>query len=198
MNRAMTKTSIGIRDLVMVGVFGAIYLVIFSFSAMLGVVPLMTFLYPVLAAFLAGIPIILFLTKVNNFGLVTIFGFLPGLFVFIGGYGWYALATGVVCGFIADILLKTGNYQKWINILLSYIVLSLWSIGSMMPLFILKEEYLEPYRATQGEAFVEKTAAMISSWALLGVILLTVIAAVVGAFLGKAVLRKHFVKAGIV
>lgn len=105
----MMNDRIGVEDLVNVGIFTALYFVMFFISGMSGLIPVMAVFYPALLAILGGIPCILFFTKTQKFGLVTIMGALLGLITFLMGYGPYAIATGVGCGLIADLVLKAGG-----------------------------------------------------------------------------------------
>lgn len=93
MENNVQTSKIGVRDLVNVAIFTVIYFVIFYVCAMTGFVPVMAVFYPVLTAIIAGIPCILFYTKVKSFGLVTIMGVLLGLIFFLMGYGYYALIS---------------------------------------------------------------------------------------------------------
>ena len=88
MENNVQTSKIGVRDLVNVAIFTVIYFVIFYVCAMTGFVPVMAVFYPVLTAIIAGIPCILFYTKVKSFGLVTIMGVLLGLIFFLMGYDW--------------------------------------------------------------------------------------------------------------
>ena len=113
MENNVQTSKIGVRDLVNVAIFTVIYFVIFYVCAMTGFVPVMAVFYPVLTAIIAGIPCILFYTKVKSFGLVTIMGVLLGLIFFLMGYGYYALITGIVFGLLADVIMKAGKYKSW-------------------------------------------------------------------------------------
>lgn len=188
---------IGIKDLVNVGIFTAIYFVMFFISGMTGLIPVMTVFYPVLLAVLGGIPCILFFTKTNKFGLVTIMGILLGLITFIMGYGPYALGTGVVCGLVADLVMRAGQYKSWKHMLIGYCVFSEWAVGSQLIMFIFKDAYLAGYVETQGQDYVDAVSVLLQDYMIPVVIVAVVVGALIGAYLGKATLKKHFKRAGI-
>ena len=199
MSEQTTSTNnISVRDLVTIGIFTAIYFILFFICAWTAVVPIMMIGYPVLSAFITGIPMILFFTKVKKFGMITIFALIQGIINTAMGYGIQSLVVAFVIGMIADLIMRAGKYRSWKFLLLSYVIFSEWVVGTMMPMFILKEAYLEPYRATQGDAYVEQGAVLLSNWMVPVVIIAIAVAAVIGAFLGHAVLKKHFKRAGIV
>jgi len=67
------------RDLINVGIYGAIYFVILFAVAMLGMIPIFLPLLSVLVPILGGIPFMLFLTKVKKPGMIFIFAMIMGI-----------------------------------------------------------------------------------------------------------------------
>ena len=186
-----------VKDLITVGIFTVVYFVIFFISAMTGMVPIMAVFYPVLIALLAGIPCILFFTKVKKFGMITIMATLSAVLLWLMGYGYMGIFTGLVFGLIADLILKSGGYKSFTKMIIGYVVFSEWVIGTQLPMFIGANAYAEAFRETQGDEFVDGLEKLIS-WGMCGIVIVaTAIAAVIGAFIGRAVLKKHFKRAGI-
>ena len=195
----MENKKIGVKDLINVGIFAVVYTVVFMISAMTGVIPVLAVYFPVVLALLGGIPCILFFAKVEKFGLVTIFGLLMGLITLLVGQGPIAIATGLAFGLIADLILKAGNYKSFKNMMFGYATLSLWVIGSQLPMFLTKEIYVETYREMQGDAFADGLIALLGNdLVIVYVIVATFAVALLGALLGKVTLKKHFKRAGIV
>lgn len=193
------KKGLGVRDLVTVGIFTAVYFVMFFISASFGMIPFMAVFYPVLSAFLAGIPMILFLTKAEKFGMVTIHCTIQGIINAAMGFGFQSIIFAIIVGAIADLILHSSKTKSFKKVLFSYIVYSQWVVGTMLPMFIFKEKYLEPFTETQGEEFISKTLNLLNNnWMPVIVIVLIAVFATLGAYVGKAVLKKHFIKAGIV
>ncbi len=200
MNTAVMEESrtMTVKDLITVGIFTVIYFVIFFICAMTGMVPIMAIFYPALIALIAGIPCILFYTKVKKFGMVTIMATLSAVLLALMGYGYMGIFTGLILGLIADLILKSGDYKSFFKMVIGYVVFSEWVIGTQLPMFIGGNAYAEAFRETQGDEFVDELEKLIS-WGMCGVVIVaTLVAAVIGAFIGKAVLKKHFERAGIV
>lgn len=193
----MNKKKIGVKDLVNVGIFTALYFVMFFISGMSGLIPVMTVFYPVLLAVLGGIPCILFFTKTDKLGLVTTMGILMGLITFLMGYGPYAIGTGILCGLLADLVMRAGAYKSWKHMIIGYCIFSEWAVGSQMIMFIFKDAYLDGFRETQGNEYADAVSALLSNYMIPVVILSVIVGAIAGAYLGKAVLKKHFKRAGI-
>ena len=191
------KRGIGVRDLVTCAIFTVIYFIVFFACGMTGLIPIMAFLFPLPLALVSGISQMLFYTKVRSFGMVTIMGALLGLISLLMGYGPIGLCFGIVCGLIADLILRAGGYKSLKCSVASHCVFSLWVIGTMLPMWILGQAYFEPYRVSQGDAFVNESLAYLSGGMLVIVVVGIIVCALIGAAIGTKVLRKHFERAGI-
>ena len=101
-----------VKDLINVGVFTALYIVIFFVSSFVGYIPLLMVLLPVICAVVVGIPFMLFLSKVHTFGMVKIMSIILGLFTLLLGRPWPVLLIAVIAGMIADLVMKSGNYKS--------------------------------------------------------------------------------------
>lgn len=193
----METKKIGVKDLVNIGIFAVLYFIAFFIAGVTGFIPVMTVFYSVVLAVLGGIPCILFFTKTGKLGMVTILCLLMGIVTFVMGYGPYAIGTSLLCGLIADFILKAGNYKSWKHMLAAYCVFSEWVIGSQVIMFLYKDAYLDNYRASQGDAYVDAVSAVLKNYMIPVDIVCVIVGAVVGAYLGRAVLKKHFKRAGI-
>jgi len=186
------------KDLINVGMFTALYFVCFFATGMLGYIPVFLVLLPLFCPFVAGIPFSLYLSKVKKFGMVTITGTILGILMFVTGHPWPVLVSGFLFGFFADLIMKTGNYRTWKSLLLGYIVFSEWILGALAPLFFMRETYFSSMRAGYGDTYTDALMALTPMWVFFCMIILAIAGGTAGAFLGKAVLNKHFKKAGIV
>lgn len=82
----MKSDSLKTKDLIHVGVYTAIYIVVFFTVGMINAIP---FLYPllfILVPLITGIPFMLFLTKVEKFGMVSIMALIIGILWDIHGF----------------------------------------------------------------------------------------------------------------
>lgn len=195
----MDKQKLNTKDLINIGIFTVLYFVMFFITGMLGYIPVFVVLLPLVLGILCGIPFTLFLTKTGKFGAVTIMGFLVSLLCFLVGQSWISIIFGVVFGFLADLIFKAGNYKSWRLTVLGYCVFTEWVIGSMLPMWIMRDVFFETYRTQGGtEEYISAVMNLTSTYMIPVVVLLGIIGGVLGAYLGRAVLKKHFKKAGIV
>ena len=185
------------KDLINIGIYAAIYCVIMTCIAMLGYIPIMMPMLSVIGPLIGGIPMMLFYTKTKKFGMITIMGIIIGVFFCITGMGIYPVIFGTVLGLLADLIAKSGEYKSFVKTLLSYGLLSITLFGNYMPLFIDREAYFAS-REKFGQEYVETLGNIMQNWMIPVLIIASFAFGVLGALLGKALLRKHFVKAGIV
>jgi energy-coupling factor transport system substrate-specific component len=185
------------KDLITVGVYTALYLVTAFAIGMLTCVPV---LYPALYflwPFITGIPFMLFLTKVEKFGMVTIMAIISGVFWFTMGYTWLPVAGYFVCGLLADLIFKSGHYKNFKTNLFGYWTYSLSIISMQLPMWLKAEEYIAGVREMMGDQYTDQLVHYMPSWMGFAAIGIIFIGSVSGALLGRKMLRKHFERAGI-
>lgn len=190
---------LGVKDLINVGLFSVIYFIMFTISGILGYIPVCVVILPLIAGVLGGIPCTLFIAKEQKFGALTLLGLLTGLLTFLVGQTWMSILFGFGFGLLGDLIMKSGNYKDWKKILLGYSVFTLWTIGTMLPMWIMRDAFFEKYRENGGtDAYINAVMALTPTYMILVIIVIALVGGALGAMLGKAVLKKHFAKAGIV
>lgn len=192
------KQSLKPKDLINVGIFSAIYIIVVMAAAMLGYIPIFIPLLVVICPIVGGIPYMLYMTKVHCFGMVTIMGIIMGVLMGLGGMGLYALITGPLFGLLADIVLKSGKYQDPKKAVLSHGIFSMWLIGNYIPIVVNRASYFEGLVQGYGQAYAEMLMGYIPDWSLIVLLIGAFVFGIVGALIGKAVFHKHFERAGIV
>lgn len=184
------------KDLINIGIYAAIYCVIMTCIAMLGYIPIMMPLLAVFCPLVGGIPMMLFYTKTKKFGMITIMSVIVGIYLWVTGMGIYPAIFGVVFGFLADLVAKSGGYQSFTKTVLSYGVMCLMLFGNFLPLYIDREGYFAS-RQKFGQEYIDSLGNIMQPWTAPVIIIASFVFGVLGALLGKALLKKHFVKAGI-
>ena len=183
------------KDLINLGLFTVLYFVIGCCVAIpIGFVPIFMPILGALWALITGIPFMLFLTRVKKFGMVTIMGILSGLLMGLTGMGFWGVLTGAIFGLMSDLILKSGGYKSVKKSLIGYAVFSIWIVGTYIPMYFMVEDS----RASFGEEYADKVMAVMPMWSIVLVIAGIFVFAILGGLLGKALLKKHFAKAGIV
>ena len=185
------------KDLINVGVFTAIYFVIFFAGMMLGYIPIFIPLLGLVCPILCGIPFMLYLTKVKKFGMVSLTGIILGLLNLVMGSGVLVLIFGIIFGVLGDVILQAGKYQSWKCTLLGNGVFSLWIMGYVSRMFLTRDTFFASLVSSYGQEYVDALMSYTPGWMYPVLFVVTFIGGILGALLGKAVLKKHFEKAGI-
>ena len=200
MKKGGTST-IGARDLVSIGVFGALSLLIFFVvGGIAGLTVVGTVANIPIVCFFTSIAYLLLAAKVRKTGTFLIMGtinVLPGLmaanvFGVIGSIAGWALAEVVVTWI---------GYSNRKGLVAAYVVgCTLQSALYTLPIYLSAAQYLserqEILRLT--DETMAQFVAMFSGSMYAGMVVLTVATSLVGALLSLRVMRKHFEKAGIV
>lgn len=184
------------KDLINVGIYAAIYFVIVMAVAMLGFIPIMMPMVCVLAPLIAGIPFMLFLTKVKKFGMILIVSIIIGILMALTGMGLYSLPVAIVSGLIAEFVWKKANYSNSRGAILAYAFFSLWMWGNFLPLFLNPAGYFST-RSDFGPEYAETLTSLLPMWMCPVLLVCCFVFGLLGGIAGKGILKKHFVKAGI-
>ena len=112
--------------------------------------------------------------------------------------GYWGVPLGLIFGLLGDLILKFGNYKSAKRSLIGYAVFSLWMVGTYIPMYFMVEDSRVSFAASFGKEYADKVMAVMPMWSIVLVIAGIFICAIIGGMIGKALLKKHFVKAGIV
>lgn len=187
------------RDFLNVAVFAVIYIVVVFAVAMLGIIsPLVMVITLPLVPLIAGIPYMLFLSRVRHGGMITLFGVVFGLTSMGWGHPWQGTLVIVGVSLLGEIVMYAGRYRsKWAAIW-TYTIFSAWMIGPWIPMFLDRGAYIaEQGTATMGSDYAAQMDAILSAPVILSVWAAGIVFGFFGGLLGAAVLRKHFIKAGL-
>lgn len=192
----MNKLSV--KDLITVGIFTAIYLVVFFVTFMIGYIPFFIPFLGFICPIVCGIPFILYVMKIDKFGMVTLTGTILGIAFTVMGSGLIMIPFGIIFGLIGDFIMKSGGYKEWKSIARGYAIFSLWMMGFVVRMFIARDQYFKEVGKSYGQDYVNVLESITPLWTLPVMFILTVLGGLVGAWLGKKMFSKHFKKAGLV
>lgn len=186
------------KDLINIGLFTVLYFVLGCCVAIpIGMVPIFLPILGALWVIITGIPFMLFLTRVKKFGMVTLMAILSGILMGLTGMGYFGVPCGIVFGFLGDMIIKSGNYKSVVKATIGYAVFSLWMIGTYIPMYFMVEQSRASFASQFSEEYADKVMSVMPMWSFVLVAFSIVVCALIGAKLGKTLLKKHFVKAGI-
>ena len=195
---SQSKTRLEVRDFVTIGVFGVIYFVCMFAVGMMGVVPILYLLYPMVFGVVGGPIVLLFMAKVQKPWALVIFGMITPIIMFLFGHTLLVPGVALVTMLVAEGIRRIGKYRSLRYNMLAYVVMATILCSSLLQMLVMKELYLQLTEAEMGREYTEALEKLISVRNMGLVYLGAVLGGIVGAFLGRKLLKKHFEKAGIV
>ncbi|QTJ36371.1 MptD family putative ECF transporter S component [Dolosigranulum pigrum] len=193
----MDNKKLKVKDLVSIGVFGVIYFALMFGVGMMGLIPILFLIYPTVLGIIAGTVVMLFMAKVQKPWALFIFGMISPLVMFAMGHTYVLPLFSLIVMMVAELIRKIGNYNSFKYNMLSYAVFCTWICGSLMQMLLAKEKYIELFMM-MGKDYVDALENLITYPHMALVALGAFLGGIIGAYIGKALLKKHFEKAGIV
>ena len=192
------KFQLKTQDIILTLAYTAIYFLIIAVSAMLTVflIPGYSFIFiPILIALLAGSVYYLLALKVPKFGAITLMASVIGVFYLISGRYPLAILLSILFGLLADWIARKGNYLDSKLLFISYLVFTFSNIGPVLPIFVFQSSYTDHIEGTgQSVSQVQRVFSSINFTSALIVLLALVIAGIIGAWIGRTLINKHFVQ----
>ncbi|NLL92141.1 MAG: MptD family putative ECF transporter S component [Ruminococcaceae bacterium] len=187
-----------VKDLVTIGIFTVVYFVVMFGVGMIGMVPILFLIYPTILGVVTGTIIMLFMAKVQKPWAIFILGMISPLLMFSMGHTYILPVHSIIVMTIAELLRKAGEYKSFKYNMFSFAVFNTWICGSIMQMLLVKDRYLEMTVSTMGEEFAGSMEKIVTFPNMALVYLGAILGGIVGAYIGKVFLKKHFEKAGIV
>ena len=193
----MKEKKLKIKDLVTIGVFAVIYLVIMFSVGMIGVIPILFLIYPTILGIVSGTVVMLFMAKVQKPWALLIFGMLTPIFMMVEGHTYILVLHAFVVILIAELIRRAGNYNSFKYNMLSFAIFNTWICGSLMQMLWAREKYIE-LSMMMGKEYVEALERLVTYPHMALVYIGAILGGLIGANIGRILLKKHFIKAGIV
>lgn len=193
----MKEKKLKIKDLVTIGVFAVIYLVIMFSVGMIGVIPILFLVYPTILGIVSGTVVMLFMAKVQKPWALLIFGMLTPIFMMVEGHTYILILHAFVVILIAELIRRAGNYNSFKYNMLSFAIFNTWICGSLMQMLWAREKYIE-MTMMMGNEYVEALERLVTYPHMALVYIGAILGGLIGANIGRILLKKHFIKAGII
>lgn len=188
------------RDLIPIGIFSAIMIVIriiVEISGALG--PAVWIFMPMINAVLLAPVYMLLVSKVPRIGAVSVNGILMALFTFIFNGTWIGLSFFLVFSILADLIRYIIGCRKKTGAVISYVLYALGPIGAFVTFLWLGQPYIElMLEAGLEQSYIDGLMNLINGWALPGVAVGTIIVATIMSFVAINMVKKNFKKESIV
>ncbi|MDR2417562.1 MAG: MptD family putative ECF transporter S component [Treponema sp.] len=196
----MNQNKLKAKDLITIAIFTVVF-VIATFACVMALS--MTVVgYPFLASasgLVCGVIWLYMRLKVPKRFTVLLQSIVCALLFFCIGAGWFIASGIVVGGALAELITSAGHYKSFKFTMIGYAVYGFCFHWGAFLMVILARDYYYDYALTNGTPQQHLDALMpLMSWQLLlGAGVFAVVGAVLGMLLGRRLLKKHFVKAGM-
>ncbi len=189
-----------IKDLVTIGVFFVMYMVVhFGVGfAMRVVLPILFLVYPAIAGIITGPIVMLFMQKVRKPWALLIFGMLEPTLLFAMGHTYVVPVVSLVFVGLAEFMFRKGEFKSFKYMAMANGFLACWISGSLMQMLVVHDKYLTlASKMGMSNEYINALDKLIS-WPSMGLIVVVAfLGGLIGALIGKRMIKKHFEKAGI-
>lgn len=199
-SRQNNQSKLSVKDLVLVGVLGAVAgAVCMVIGLLCGMSPITNPLYPIIAAIPNGIVYMLMLAKVPKRGVFTVAGVVCSVLFLVMGTFWFVVLCFMVMSVVADAIMW-GNPRSFGRMVAGYAAtVAGLSFGYGGAIVLMRDTFNDVMvRNGIPAEYSEALNAFVSGPMLVVLTIAGILVAVAGAFVGRRILRKHFVRAGLV
>lgn len=196
----MDNNKLQAKDFITIGIFTALLFVVEFACGILGFIhPYIVASYVIMIPIVGSVPMMLFYTKIEKFGMISIMSVLLAIIMFVTGMGYLGAPLIIAAGVIADLIAKSGGYKSFKKTVLSHGVFCLWICANYFPVIVTADSYRKNLvDGGYSTEYCDNLFRAINSKTIAVLLILCFIFGIIGAFIGKAVVKKHFEKAGIV
>lgn len=196
----MNNNKLCAKDFITIGIFTALLFVVEFACGLLGYIhPYIVASYVVMIPLVGSIPMMLFYSKIEKFGMLSIMSVLLAIIMFVMGMGYLGAPLIIGAGVIADLIAKSGKYKSFKKIILSHGVFCLWICANYFPVIVTADSYRQDLvDGGFSTEYCDNLFRAINTKTIAVLLILCFVFGCIGAVFGKKVVRKHFEKAGIV
>lgn len=200
MNNKKNTTKLNGKDLMNVGIFTALNIVIgIVIACIIGMIPLGFMLISIIGPIVLGIPMMLYFTRIKKFGMILIMYIVNGIVAILTGIGLEALICGTILALIAELIIKSGKYQSARRSVLAFAVIAIGGCANYIHWLNASSEWLSNKAASFGKTYIHTIAGYFEYWWVFpALIIASFVSGLVGGGIGRAVLKKHFIKSGLI
>jgi len=196
----MAKQGLKAKDIITLAIFSVLFVIICFISIMLCSMMVVTQPFSIALAALLGNTLYMYMrAKVRSFGGILITGAILSLAMFLAGAGWIIAVVTLAGALIAELIGKASHYSYWGNTIGYIVLITLYASSNIIPMYMLKEETLALAMSNSlDNAFMIDLLNFITGPVMAAALVVVAVSALVGSLLARAMLKKHFIKAGMI
>lgn len=197
----MEKNKLGAKDFITLGIFSVLlvllcYVGIFAMSVLVVTQPFGV----ALGALLGGVVYMYMRAKVQGFGGILITGAILAIAMFATGSGWIIAVCILAGSLVAELISRAGSYKNfWLTAVGYAVLMTAYAASSYVPMLMMKGSYYELAMSNSVDnVYMLQLLDFYTGPVLIVALAVTAVCAVLGALFARAMLKKHFAKAGMV
>ena len=194
----MKQNKMNVKDLINTGLFTVLIGLATMLTSFVGLLPFLMPLIPVFVGLVTGPIFMLYATKIRKPGMFFICELLCGCLFGLAGHGLWTILSYSVGGLIGEFFLRKGNYTSNNGARWAISLASISCFGQMLPMYISRVAYEQTLIQQYGAEFAEECLKWMPMWSFFPILILAVVFTFIGYTIGIKMLKKHFVKAGMV
>lgn len=192
------SNNLDIRDLVNIGLFSILIFITTFLSGMIGFIPSLMPIVPLINGIIVGPLYMLFSTKIKKPWMLFIQTIIITLVFVATGHGPWVILTAIFSGLLGELILRNGKYGSIKTARYAFTIQSLYGVGNWLPIFFARNAYIKQLTEMgYSEEFIYKMMSVLPNWSLVFIIISGMVGTYIGCSIGILMLRKHFIKAGM-
>lgn len=194
------KSKLNGKDLINIGIFTALYFILnLVIAAVMGFIPFVNMMIPFASSVILGIPMMLYFSRIKKFGMVLITYIIYGVILTLAGVGIYSLIGGVICAAMAEMILKAKQYKSAAAAIIAYGLCSVGANANVASYVFMTQKQLTEKTAYYGQEYMDIMSGYFShAYTIPLVAVSAFVGGMIGGYIGKAVLKKHFARSGLI
>ena len=196
------KQKLNAKDFILIGVLTAlmwfICMLISGIMSFAG--PVTNVFYPSVVPILNGIVMMLLLAKVPKKGVFTISGVIQAILFLLVGAFWFIPISLVVGSLICDLLFLTRKEFTMKSMTAAYTLFcGIYAFGAICPIKFLQSAFVGAMEKNNiAQEYIDGMLQITSIPMLVVIVAGGLLGGFIGSIIGQKVLKKHFIKAGLV
>lgn len=194
------KNRLNGKDLINIGIFTALYFILnLVIAAVMGFIPFVNMMIPFASSLVLGIPMMLYFSRIKKFGMVLMTYIIYGVILTLAGVGIYSLIGGTVCAVIAEFILRSKNYKSVGAAIFGYALCSVGANANVASYVFMTEKQFAEKTAYYGQEYMDIMSGYFSHGYTIPLVAVSAfVGGLIGGYIGKGVLKKHFVRSGMI
>lgn len=186
-----------IKDLISIGIFGAVYIIVMMVTAtVFGTISILYLTVPFFVGITCATVYMLLIMKVPKRGSVFILSVLIAILYLPASIP--SVIYALLIGLVTEIVLAKDGYKSYKRIEMSFLAFTNITVGPFLGIFFAKDKFIHQCAEYYGQEYASKLDALTPHWIIIPLLAISIIGGYIGISIGRKILKKHFKKAGVI